>query len=487
MSDPDFISRAVDDRNRFNSVKPDVNSYKYQTRLLEKKKAFLSEHISLRLTHSEDHVSKWSIPRFRLSKEMLEDACNRARASFSNENEVTPVMLSHIYGIVDNTVILPDQMQSQCKTAPASYDVIVRSAGGITSGGLLSCNTGTRRMHLEQQLGNDSETQIRFTGDLCFLIKNVPTKSQNGLYLVTPEDIRTWIVDGATRDDDSMKIPRDKLLTAQQTLQKLEREYRGLLAMESPLDSIKRDIERTKREIEEAQMAVNAAREKHRADCSLSITLILSERKSESEANVSWRVVVKGRKREYYQRLIENNTRWCLVPMHAFGDPEKSKRKSKPKDPVMTAPQSDLADHFVDVGGIVIEKLPDGFGVYECYDDKKHSLYYGNFCRGAMHGEGTLCTDEGVYSGHFAHDERVGYGKFDFSDNITITGEFALYGTSQGGTEEVNGLPGRPNPYSKGLPHGNVHVQFANGDEYEGEMCNGNITGRGVYRYAVQK
>ena len=137
MSDPDFISRAVDDRNRFNFAKEDADSYKYQTRLLEKKKAFWSENISLRLVHNEDQiVSKWNIPRFRLSKEMLEDACNRARASFFKENEVAPLMLSHIYHKETNTVIFPDQMQSQCKTAPVLYDIIVRSAGGVKSGGL---------------------------------------------------------------------------------------------------------------------------------------------------------------------------------------------------------------------------------------------------------------------------------------------------------------------------------------------------------------
>ena len=33
----------------------------------------------------------------------------------------------------------------------------------------------------------------------------------------------------------------------------------------------------------------------------------------------------------------------------------------------MSVPKSEQVDHFVDVGGVKIEKLPDGFGVYESY------------------------------------------------------------------------------------------------------------------------
>lgn len=40
----------------------------------------------------------------------------------------------------------------------------------------------------------------------------------------------------------------------------------------------------------------------------------------------------------------------------------------------------------------------------------------------------------------------------------------------------------RPNRYRRGLPHGHVHISFTNGDEYEGEMRNGMITGQGVLR-----
>jgi hypothetical protein len=89
-----------------------------------------------------------------------------------------------------------------------------------------------------------------------------------------------------------------------------------------------------------------------------------------------------------------------------------------------------------------------------------------------------LYTDEGIYSGTFQSDERVGQGKMEYSDGMVLTGDFAQSGDANDRFS---------NPYSRGLPHGNVHVIFENGDEYEGEMRNGNITGKGVYRYAEEK
>jgi hypothetical protein len=515
---PDFISQAVDNKNRL-ETKQDVDSHRYQTRLLEKKKAFWGQiiHLKLRLEHgaAPETVTTWNIPRFRLTKEMLEDSCNRAWISYLKEIEtttpiqdmsklalsdksadkeapkITNLVISHLYLKESNTVVMPDEMQHQCKSA-MTYWVIVRSAGGISAGGLLACSTSSRRKQIEHAFGNNNaQMQVHYDGDLCFLLHNVPIKSQNGMYLVTSNDVRRWIVDGATQDDASVSVPAKRLVSLQQTLEKFQREQRGLVAMDSPsMDFVNDEIARTKDEIEKAQLAVEAARTSHFSDCDLSITLLPGKAKDKTSAR--WKVIVKGQSKSRYQKLIEKNKKWCLVPMYAFGNPDdiKQNRKSKAKhqhetdDFIMCVPKNDQVEHFVDAGGVAIEKLCDGFGILESYVtpsissrddiDGQHRLYHGHFREGAIHGEGTMYIDEGVYSGQFRSNQRCGLGKMEYSDGITLSGGFSVF------REPLT-------VYSKGLPNGNVNIEFANGDEYHGEMQNGSITGRGVYKYAIDR
>lgn len=527
MKDPDFITKAVDNANRFESAtRHDIDSHRHQTKLLEKKKAFWNEVIELKLVHdaqgsARNNVTNWKIPRFRMTKEMVEDASNRARMQYlkgvekpaetqqmsklslsdkpAQEAKFKPLMLSHIYHVETSSVIMPDQMQSQCKASPTcSFQVILRSAGGVSGGGLLSSCSASRRTHLERQWQNDTTMQVHYDGDLAFYIHNVPSLNKNKRYEVTPDDIRRWIVDGVIKDDVSMTLPSKRLLNLQQTLDKLQREYRGLIAMDSPANAVKLEIDKTKEEIRNAELALELARDAHFTDCCLSITPVPKQKKA-NESSSSWKVSVKRRTKEYYQKLIENNNKWSLVPLYAFGDPEDSKRKPKSRsqhrDFIVSVPGSEQVERFVDVGGVKIEKLPDGFGVYESYaassivnDNEdangQHRLYHGTFEAGRIHGEGSLYSTEGFYSGAFCNDERVGYGKIEYSDNIILSGEFALSSRNQADTESKGE---KMNPYSRGLPNGDVHVTFPNGDEYEGEMRDGNITGKGTYKFAMEQ
>ncbi|KAL3801769.1 hypothetical protein HJC23_001165 [Cyclotella cryptica] len=523
MSEPDFLSNV--ETNRFQH---DVESQRYQTRLLEKKKAFWSETIKLQFATSQQPpiIRIWKIPRFRLTKSFVEDCCNRAWTSFQKTNSTSesestkllsritstdktanakppkmiPLMLSHLHHRESNTVIMPADMQSQCRAGPLLYEVVVRSAGGISSGGLLSSASGVRRINLEQRLGSASRMESHYDGDLCFVLHNVPKTSENRRFVVTENDIRRWIIEGCTKDD-SMTVPMQKL---EKALVKLEKDRKVLVAIGSRAENltfINNEIRRTKNQLELAKLALQSARSKHFSECHLSIILQPSKL---NEIKASWKVRVKGIKKEYYQKLIENYTIW--VAMYAFGDP---KAKTKSYDTldmehfVMSVPERDQADHVVDVGAVEMEMLPNGFGVYESFvtscivndsddDYGRHCLYHGHFHEGAMNGEGTLYTDEGVYYGEFRADERFGIGVMEYSDGITLSGDFALPQCSNVVVTEDEdkgelGSPMGPNPYGRGLPHGYVLIHFANGDEYEGEMRNGTITGHGVLRCASEE
>lgn len=91
----------------------------------------------------------------------------------------------------------------------------------------------------------------------------------------------------------------------------------------------------------------------------------------------------------------------------------------------------------------------------------------------------------------FRAAERFGRGTIEYSDGITLSGEFVLPERTNDEIEnEGKGeldLPMGSNRYRRGLPHGHVHIYFENGDEYEGEMRNGMITGQGGLRKAIEK
>ena len=61
-----------------------------------------------------------------------------------------------------------------------------------------------------------------------------------------------------------------------------------------------------------------------------------------------------------------------------------------------------------------------------------------------------------------------------YADGTVLTGDFALCGEDS---------PLGPNPYRRGLPSGHVSIQWKDHSSCEGEMRDGAITGRGVYRY----
>ncbi|EED92094.1 predicted protein [Thalassiosira pseudonana CCMP1335] len=481
-SNPDFLSRVESKRFQGSSLN-DLSSPSAQARLLEQKKQFWSQPISLRLVVPPDvtlsPAPTWTVKRFRLTQQFLEDACNRALSSSSSTDPTeqlsklslsrktndkqtlsTVFAVSHIHHRESNNVILVHDMQSQCQTAPIVYDVIVRSAGGITQGRLLSGGGGRRRKALERHFDQTSIVRSHYDGDVVFLIHNVPSMSQNEGHRVTKEDVHRWIVDGAIKHEESIKLQTTKIANLNPLLTQLEKENKRLAALDPSLANagpMKTKVDAVRSQMEKAEKSLEALRSRHFAQCTLVVTQVPSKEQDKKDCEISkysWKVKLTGKKKEVYVDLIESNNAWKQ------------------------------AEHFVDVGGISIEKLPDGFGVYESYAEDgeigRHRLYHGYFKEGAMSGNGTLHTDEGVYSGEFDEDEPCGKGKMKYADGITLNGTFANDKRSATDTVQADEVPF--NPYQRGAPNGHVQLRYPNGVRYEGTMQHGRITGNGVYR-----
>jgi len=516
-TDPDFLSLV--EANRFQPSTANVTSPKVRARLQERKKAYWNEIICLRpvpppssASLPSEHDSKeWNIPRFRLTESFLQETVNRAYSSSSSM-----VLLSHVHDRKTNSVILPKDLQVKSQSS-VIYDVVVRSAVQVEQGGVLS---------------GDGDSYYK--GDIIIYVRGVPNLSESERYEVVPDDVHRWLVDGATNGLEEIQIHNNKVKTLVETLEQFEKDLKNINAVPiynehgravvgSPLKDARETKfkflmdkkEQTKNRILQAQESEEAAHARHFSACSLLIT-----KRSKNGVNVRdksskalFAVKVLGKKREFYEKIITNATDWALVHLYATGD-RTTETKSKKKQAndegksatMVTIAEADRGDHLVDVGAVSIEILPDGFGVHEAYTEFDlfatninvgnvdsrcyHKLFHGHFQEG-KYCEGTLHTDVGVYSGTFVSNEPC-KGKMKYSDEIILTGDFAMppehrgdrrYEDEERGEEYNEDSPLGQNPYRRGVPHGNVHIQFKDGASYEGEMHHGNITGNGIYRY----
>ncbi|KAL9189891.1 hypothetical protein ACHAXT_009566 [Thalassiosira profunda] len=491
-ADPDFLSLVEKDR-----LKPQkgIASAKAKRRETEKKHAFLNENVCLRLVSPpvtsergndapSGTATTWNIPRFRLTETFLQEVVNRGRVESS-----PTLVVSHLQEQTTKTVILPKDL-NLCRSSPTIYDVHTNLAVGVSKGGVLA-----------------SAGDSFYTGDVIFHIGNIPALSTSEQYAVVPDDVHRYLIEGAISGIEEIQIQTTSVEKLRKTLAQLEKDSssvhsspiyneggRALVgsplkeAREAKASFLDEEKKRTEARLKKAVAALEAERARHFSACSLRITERSEKDQNGKDGKVSFAVKVMGKKKEkeHYTTLIaEKSDDWSLVPFYATGDVEtmgKSKHNSSKGGIVMSIGEADQVAHFVDVGRVSIEMLADGFGVLECVSSEtegarsQHRVFHGHFCEGQYH-HGTLHTDAGVFTGTFQSNEPC-KGKLKYADGTVLTGDFALCGEDS---------PLGPNPYRRGLPSGHSSIQWKDGSSYEGEMRDGTITGRGVYRYPQSK
>ena len=491
MNDPDFIHLV--EANRLQKSVSNTSSQKTQA---QSTKTYMNETITLRF--EDGSIS--NIPRFRLENDFVQNAVNRVTAAKKAASATSNVSISHLilakesnkdisqhhtsvfsylYHHDSNTIIMPDNnMKTRC-LANVTYHVISRPAITIKEGGLLSRFIKDHAMN--------THAEYHYDGEIVFIVHNVPTTSQNGLHEVTANDLRRWIVSGAICNLETIDVLTKKVETLKRDLLQIEHEVKTLptehdggkrVAIGSQSSKGKKakylsdEIERINALLHTTTQSLETLYAQHVRNCTLSI---------EKRSNLShgktcdWAIFLTGDEEKTYAKLIEQNKNWSLVPFYAFGTVVKSKQTHV----ILNIPVKDLSGHFVDTGGVTMTKIPHGFGIYESYVEvhpylnsktkTRHRLYHGKFHEGDLC-EGSLYTDSGVYSGKFVSNEPTSFGKMEYADGIKISGHFASPETTP------------TNPYSHGIPHGQVHIRFPDKSSYEGSMYRGRITGEGVYK-----
>ncbi|GMI20412.1 hypothetical protein TrRE_jg10555, partial [Triparma retinervis] len=375
-------------------------------------------------------------------------------------------------------LIWPSQMQSACNPKPFSYYVVKKF---VTE-------------------GYDAQEDDHYTGDLRVMMKDVPMKTENEKYMVKMEDVRAWVLSGVVEEDSyvtkyTKKVA--KLAKAMEILTKRikttanhpvfddkgnevlgstadkEREDR-YLEMSREREKVEEEHDKTKHELEVAMSQRIASK------CEL-----VRGNVDEASGRCTWKVIFNGINKERFENLVAHKTDWNGIRL-AIGRGDREPYTGRGVIPDGSKPfVPDLREFLVNMHGVKVTRLEDGFGTYQELDrqstnirGKRFQYYHGTFREGQKQGYGIWYTDEGIYSGQVHNNQPEGKGRMDYANGDNLTGEFKVR------KDHKNSLLGE-NPYARGEPNGMCTRTFADGSFYSGEMYDGCVTGTGTYINAM--
>jgi len=408
-----------------------------------RKQAFF--HETIRIVLKEPKCS-WTIPRFRLTPEFVQVLINRSILSVG----VTPAYLKYTTGI-----IVPHDMQRLC-SKKETYELIVAQPNktkDLKSSG--------------------------YTGESQFVIRNVPSHSQNNLHTIEAAHLVEWVRESLLKDDPDIGNLNREISACRESLDSFALKMQE--AAENPILNERgiiitgkhADQKRLKRynkmlnnkydiraELEDAEADRVKLEYKKRSQIQLSALFL--------KAN-EWKVELHGEHKDYYDDILLKKRDWNTTFLYAY-----------PNDLDQDHHSTD-SEYLVDIGCITVERVENGFGCYhrpsyiaQCNDDSIHETqlisYHGTYEHGFYQGTGLLFTSSYIYGGGFNRDLPQGQGTINYKDGDVMKGEFGLLSSKT-----------QINRYARGLPNGKSSVTFADGSLYEGELRNGIITGEGVY------
>ena len=450
---------------------PASQNLKSELRAKEEKRAFYNEIVTIHLLDTETRQPRqgctWKIPRFRLKQDFLQDLVDKSPAN-KDKHGCEICYLQDSKG----EIILPTQMRIVCKPLPMVYYIVNKKASKIL----------------------DIEDDSNYEGDMKFVIKGVPRHTQNERYEVNEDDIRGWVIDSILEEDpilqrlrkkvEELRVSIERVATEQRDTptcpiyKKNGRQVRGKRADKERniiFDKLSNDKRCLRQEFDMAlDQYLNAQKSRFKK---LEVQ-INEERHSLSDNRTTWVVEFIGVHKQYHESLALKKADWKSCPLLHTGCNQTRIEKQNAMgltDQGYRADAEDV-DCLVDIGGVTIERLEDGYGNYHRvmedrlprHCDEHVDYYHGLFKKGVMDGHGIIYGSGGVYSGPIKDGKPCGDGSMDYADGDRLTGEFRNTGPIC-------------NPYTRGMPSGKGTISFADGSFYCGELEKGDITGTGIY------
>jgi hypothetical protein len=416
----------------------------------------------------------WRIPRHKLTQEFVQEVINRSPAGEDEDG----CMMEFLRDSTGVELIWPQDMQFKCQPKPFSYYIVKKFVNE----------------------GYDAKDDVHYTGDLRVMLKSVPLRTSNEKYLVKMEDVRTWVLTGIIEEDSYVQKYVKKARRCEKAIDVISKKIKAT-ANQPMHDDRGNEMTGPKADAEREERYLDLFREKERIEeehdhTKKEVEIAVKQRIgsrlvlrqgviNEKAGHCTWILQFSGLNKLHFEDLVSSKTDWSGIKL-AIGRGERLPYTCRGTLPDGSKPYiPDLVPFSVNMYGVRVERLEDGFGTYQELDRQSSSLkgkrfqfYHGTFQEGKKHGYGVWYTDEGIYTGQISHDQPVGKGRMDYANGDNLTGEFRV---SRGHKESLLG----PNPYSRGEPNGLVKRTFADGSFYEGEMLDGRLTGQGSYINAM--
>lgn len=418
----------------------------------EQRKKFLNEVITLTLKKSKAATcATWKVSRFRLDVDFVNNLIQRC-------SPATGVTLAYLKTLQEKGkkgshggIILPQDMVRQCQKNQ-EYEIVIKEPKSIAM------------------------PSLDYTGGLKFLLRNVPSFSQNNLYPVRIYHLVRWVKESILKEEPKLKEMQQKIETLKKNLSKVTSKLEELCS--SPIVDSKGDVimgkeaERIRSQNYNRILQDRLDLRSDLEEANNSKSKLYQQQYKELEVIVKeckvgeFSITFCGFKKKYYEDVFKSKSDWNTTLL--FASPEN----------VDLAKDNELdSEYLVNTGEMSICCVEHGFGCFRKTNDEsnKHNsaiCYLGTYEDGLFHGSGLLYDSDCIYAGSFNRGNKSADGMLLMKDGDVLRGDFAA----------VESKPVyENNRYSKGQATGKGKILFADGAIYEGDFKNGNITGNGIY------
>lgn len=153
----------------------------------------------------------------------------------------------------------------------------------------------------------------------------------------------------------------------------------------------------------------------------------------EASSRCTWKLHFSGINKERFEALVAHKTDWNGLRL-AIGRGDRKPYTGRGSVPDGSKPFiPDLREFLVNMHGVKVTRLEDGFGTYQELDrqstdirGKRFQFYHGSFVEGKKEGYGVWYTDEGIYSGQIKDNQPQGKGRMDYANGDSHTGQFKV-------------------------------------------------------------
>lgn len=297
-------------------------------------------------------------------------------------------------------VIIPNEMQKLCRSSTGATSCLYEL--------FLSLPNKTK----DVMTRNKKSKVGYYRGQMKFMLRNVPTHSQNSMHEIKSNHVHNWITDGILREDPKVQQKENKYLGIKESLKNVARRMtrvpdepmlderrhtltgrKALLKREEKYALLQGEKDKLILQHDEALDSLQEMKIKVADKISLSIV--------QHEDKSSWEFMFTGEHREYFDNIVVNKNNWNTSFMYA-----DTRISSLSQDNDYSDPDS---EYLVDTGAIVIGRLEDGFGCFHKRDPevennfKNHNshvhVYHGTYRNGSKSGYGILHSSAGIYGG----------------------------------------------------------------------------------------